>query len=360
VNKRIHPATIKDLAAYASVSPATVSRVINNSGYVRDDTRRRVEAAIKQLGYRPDARARGLRGMPSGLIALVIPSILNVFYTALAESIEHALKQSGYTMLLGVTDDDPEVYLNYLNQFGELKVDGIICVPPPRGKCLTTIREMVSQGMPMVEVNRQHEECILDAVLADNFQGARQGTEYLINLGHRRIALVVGPQETSTGEKRLEGFRWTMAGAGIEVDPELVKIGEFSKEYGIQAAEELLRVDPPPSAIFTSSNRLLIGVMTVLTRRRICVPDDISIISFDDSEWLSFWQPPITAVDIAVDEMGTLAVELLMRWINGGAQPDMPRAYSLSTTLIERQSCQRLAGVEVNYYRLKGGSLEGD
>jgi LacI family transcriptional regulator len=348
VNKKNHPVTIKDLAAYANVSPATVSRVINNSGYVRDDTRKRVEAAIKQLDFHPDARARALRGMPSSLVALVIPSILNVFYTALAESIENALKQSGYTMLLGVTDDDPDAYLNYLNQFGELKVDGIICVPPPNAKCLPTIREMVSQGMPMVEVNRQHEECLLDAVLADNFQGARQGTEYLINLGHRRIALVVGPQETSTGRNRLEGFRWTMADARIEVDPELVKIGEFSKEYGIQAAEALLRVSPRPTAIFTTSNRLLIGVMTVLTKHQICVPGDISIISFDDSEWLSFWQPPITAVDIAVDEMGMLAVELLMRWINGGAQPDMPRTYSLSTTLIERRSCRRLARAGAN------------
>jgi LacI family transcriptional regulator len=345
MNKKTHTATIKDLAVYAHVSPATVSRVINKSGYVSEETRRRVEVAIKQLGYRPDARARGLRGMPSSLVALVIPSILNVFYTTLAESIENKLKQLGYTMLLGVTKDDPDIYLNYLNQFAELKVDGIICVPPPNGKCLPTIREMVSQGMPMVEVNRRHEECILDAVLADNFQGAKQGTEYLVNLGHQRIALVVGPLETTTGQSRLEGFRWVMAEAGIEIDPQLVKIGEFSKEYGIQAAEELMLVSPPPTAIFATSNRLLIGVMTVLTGRRIRVPDDISIISFDDSEWLSFWQPPITAVDIAVDEMGTLAVELLMRWINGGAQPGTPRTYSLSTTLVERQSCRRLDGV---------------
>jgi DNA-binding LacI/PurR family transcriptional regulator len=344
VSRKTHAVTIKDLAAYANVSPATVSRVINNSGYVRDETRKRVEAAIEELGFHPDARARGLRGIPSSLVALVIPSILNVFYTALAESIERQLKQSGYTMLLGVTNDDPDVYRNYLNQFGELKVDGIICVPPPNSKCLSTIEEMVSRGIPMVEVNRQHDECILDAVLADNFQGARQGTEHLIHLGHRCIALVVGSPQTSTGKNRLEGFRWSMADAGIDVDPALVKVGEFSKEYGIQAAEELLRVSPLPTAIFACSNRLLIGVMTVLARHQIRVPDDISIISFDDSEWLSLWQPPITAVDIAVDEMGTLAVDLLMRWISGGVQPDTPRTYSLSTTLIERESCRPWSG----------------
>jgi DNA-binding LacI/PurR family transcriptional regulator len=339
MNKKSRTITIRDLAAHANVSPATVSRVINNSGYVSEETRKRVEAAIKQSGFRPDARARGLRGMPSCLIALVIPSILNVFYTTLAESIENQLKQRGYTMLLGVTRDEPDIYLNYLNQFWELKVDGIICVPPPNGKCLSTLQEMVGQGMPMVEVNRRHEECILDAVLMDNFQGAKLGTEYLIGLGHQRIAMIVGSLSTSTGKSRLEGFQWTMTDAGIDVDPELVKVGAFTKEYGIQAAEELLRVSPPPTAIFATSNRLLIGLMTVLMGHHISLPDDMSILSFDDSEWLSFWQPPITTVGIAVDEMGTLAVELLMRWITSGERPDTPRTYSLSTTLIERQSC---------------------
>jgi LacI family transcriptional regulator len=339
MNKKSHPVTIRDLATHAHVSPATVSRVINNSGYVSEETRKRIDAAIKQLGYRPDARARSLRGMPSGLVALVIPSILNVFYTTLAESIENQLKQHGYTMLLGITRDEPDLYLNYLNQFWELKVDGIICIPPPNGKCLPTVQAMVEQGTPMVEVHRRHEECILDAVLADNAQGAMRGTEHLINLGHRRIALIVGSLDTSTGKNRLEGFQRMMTDAGIDIDPELVKVGEFTKEYGIQAAEELLRVSPPPTAIFATSNRLLIGVMTVLMTHHVRVPDDVSIVSFDDSEWLSFWQPPITTVDIAVDEMGTLAVELLMRRITGSEHPDIPRTYSLSTVLIERQSC---------------------
>jgi LacI family transcriptional regulator len=342
MTRKSGPVTIRHLAALADVSPATVSRVINNSGYVSEKTRQRVEAVIKELGFHPDAHARGLRGMPSGLVALVIPSILNVFYTALSESIENKLRQLGYTMLLGVTKDDPDLYLNYLAQFRELKVDGIICVPPPHGACLPAIQDMVDQGIPIVEVNRRHENCILDAVLADNFQGVKLGTEYLLNLGHQRIALIVGSLETSTGKNRLEGFRWTMANAGLESDPALIKVGDFSKEYGIQAAQELLRVEPRPTAIFTTSNRLLIGVMTVLMQQQIRVPDDISILSFDDSEWLSFWQPPITAVDIAVDEMGTLAVDLLMRWINSGASPETPRTYTLSTALIERQSCKRL------------------
>ena len=145
MDKKSGTVTIRDLAARARVSPATVSRVINNSGYVSEETRKRVEAVIKELGFRPDAHARGLRGMPSSLVALVIPSILNVFYTALAESIENKLRQSGYTMLLGVTKDDPDLYLNYLDQFRDLKVDGIICVPPPHGSCLSVAKIEISR-----------------------------------------------------------------------------------------------------------------------------------------------------------------------------------------------------------------------
>lgn len=343
MDKKTRPPTIRDLAAHAHVSPATVSRVLNNSGYVSEAARKRVRAAIKELGFAPDARARSLRGLPSGLVALVIPSILNIFYTALAESIENQLNKLGYTMLLGVSKDDPEVYRSYLQRFGELKVDGIICVPPPGARCLPTIQHLVEQQIAMVEVNRQHDECLLDAVLADNFQGARQGTEYLVSLGHRRIALIVGSQETSTGRNRLAGYRWVLTDAGIPIDPDLIKIGAFSKEFGIQATQALLALPSPPTAIFATSNRILIGVMTVLTQLHVRVPEDISILSFDDSEWLSFWQPPITAVDIAVDEMGTLAVELLMRWIKGGHRPDPPRTYTLSTAIIQRASCQPLA-----------------
>jgi LacI family transcriptional regulator len=340
--KKTPSVTIRDLAEHAKVSPATVSRVINNSGYVSEETRHRVEQAVRELDYRPDAHARGLRGMPSGLVALIIPHILNVFYTGLAQIIENKLRQLGYIMLLGTSKDDPDLYADYLNHFWELRVDGIICVPPPNAECSSIIRGMVRQGMPIVEVNRQCEKDVLDSVVADNFQGACLGTEYLVNQGHQRIALIVGHPETTTGQNRIEGFRWVMTKAGLEVDPALLKIGEFSKEYGIQATEELLCVSPWPTAIFAASNRLLIGAMTALTEHQVRVPEDISIVAFDDSEWLSFWRPPITTVDVGVDEMGLLAVELLMRWIKSGEHTETPHIYSLSTRLIERQSCKRI------------------
>jgi LacI family transcriptional regulator len=334
--------TIKDLAKYASVSPATVSRVLNNSGYVSEETRLRVEQAIADLGYQPDARARGLRGKPSNLVALIIPDILNVFYTPLAKAIEQNLKEHGYTMLLGVTDESGDLYVQYLQSFWESRVDGIIYVPPANGEYSVHTRSLVAQGMPMVEVNRQREVDLLDGVVADNFRGGYQGTEHLINLGHKRIAFIVGSPEITTGKNRIKGFKQAMMDAGLEVNPELVKTGVFSKEFGIQAAQELLEISPRPTAIFATSNRILMGTMTALAAHGIRVPDEISVIAFDDSEWLSFWQPPITTVDIAVEEMAMLTVQLLLRWIREGHPPEKPRTYSLSTMLIERKSCKRV------------------
>jgi LacI family transcriptional regulator len=334
--------TIKDLAKYANVSPTTVSRVLNNSGYVSEEKRLRVEQAIVDLGYQPDARARGLRGKPSHLVALIIPDILNVFYTPLSRAIEQNLKEHGYTMLLGVTNDSGDLYVQYLQSFWESRVGGIIYVPPATGEYSAYTRRLVAQGMPIVEVNRQQEVDLLDGVVADNFRGAYQATEYLINLGHERIAFIVGSPEITTGKNRIKGFRQAMMDAGLEIDPELIRIGAFSKEFGIQATEELLELSPRPTAIFATSNRLLVGTMTALAAHEIRVPDEISVIAFDDSEWLSFWQPPITTVDIAVEEMAMLAVQLLLRWIREGHPPEKPRTYSLSTMLIERKSCKRM------------------
>jgi LacI family transcriptional regulator len=332
--------TIRDIARYAGVSAATVSRVLNDSGYVGKETRRHVEEAIVELGYRPDARARGLRGIPSKLVALIIPDILNVYYTGVSQAIEHHLAQRGYIMLLGITGESAGRYMDYLQFLWERRVDGVIYVPPATGDYSAHTRRLVRQGIPFVEINRQREADLLDCVLADNLRGAYRGAEHLIGLGHERIALVVGSPETTTGADRVQGFKLAMMDAGLKIDPQLLKIGDFSKDYGFEAMEELLAISPRPTAVFATSNRLLMGTMTALAKHKIHVPDDISVVAFDDSEWLGFWQPPVTTVDIAVEEMGMLAVELLMRWIREGHPPDRPRTYSLSTMLVERSSCR--------------------
>lgn len=334
--------TIKDIADRAKVSPSTVSRVLNRSGYVSEETRARIEQAIEELQYRPSWIARSLRGKRSSLVGLIIPDILNVYYDAVAKSILEHLNKAGFNLIIQVNNEDPDLELAYLYMLRDRKVDGIIRVPVDDGANSELVHQLVSEGIPMVEVNRQREPELLDAVLADNVEGGYVATEYVLRLGHRRVALICGADYLTTARDRLAGYRKALEDFNVPFDPDLIKLQTFSKDWGIQATSELLELSPRPTAIFAGSNRILMGTMTVLAEQDLRVPDDISVIAFDDSEWLSFWQPPITTVDIAVDEMGVLAVQLLLRRIEEGRPNPKPVTYRLSVDLVERQSCRRV------------------
>jgi LacI family transcriptional regulator len=334
--------TIKDIARHASVSASTVSRVLNRNSYVSESVRVRVEKAMEELQYQPCWAARSLRGKPSFLIGLIIPDILNTYYTTIAKSILENLNRQGYNLIIQISNEDPDLDLAYLRVLYDRQVDGIIHVPVATGRTSDYVRDIVGKGMPMIELNRQTEPDLLDAVLADNSEGAYVATRYLLSLGHRRIGLICGSPSVNTGKERVNGYRKALEEAEVSYDPILVKTGTFSKQWGVAATVELLTLASPPTAIFSSSNRLLVGTMSVLGERRVRVPEDMSVISFDDSEWLGLWQPPVTTVDIAVEEMAMLAVQLLLRRIQEGKPAEKPVTYRLSVQLVERQSCRRI------------------
>ena len=284
--------TIKDVAKRTSLSPSTVSRALNSSGYVSEETRRRVEEAVLELGYQPNWMARGLKGKPSHLIGLIIPDIFNVYYTAIAQSVTDALRAQNYELILCVSNEDCETDLNYLRVLRDKQVDGIIYAPPACGSNSTFVRELVRNGMPIVELNRQREKGLLDAVLADNFQGAYQMTEYCIRMGHRRIGLILGETTLTTGKNRLDGYHRALDDAGIPFNPELVRVGSFTRQHGELAAGELLQLADPPTVIFAGSNRIPMGTLCVVQQRGFTIPEDISVVAFDDPEWLSVWKSP--------------------------------------------------------------------
>ncbi len=337
--------TIKDVAKRSGSSPSTVSRVLNRSGYASPETQRRVEEAAIELGYRPNWLARGLKGKPSHLIGLIIPDISNTYYTAIAQAVTAELRAHSYEPILCVNNEDPLVDLNYLQILQQKRVDGILYAHPAGGTHRAFVEELVRGGLPIVELNRQHASDLLDAAVADNFRGAYQMTEYLIGLGHRRIGLILGEMALITGKNRLEGYRRAHQDASLNVNPVYVRTGSFTRLYGEQAARTLLALTEPPTAIFAGNNRILMGCLAVLEALGLRVPEDVSIGAFDNSEWLGIWRPPITAVDVAIEEIARLAVELLLRRI---AQPaadrsaggDKPITYTLSTSLIIRASCQ--------------------
>lgn len=342
--KKTGSPTIVDVAKLAGLSPATVSRVLNKTGYFSDETISKVEIAARELEYFPNMMARGLKGKPSRLIGLVVPDLSNVFYTSIASSSLSILRKYDYEMILCVNEDDPKKDLAYLRMLKEICVDGVLYTHPVVGNNSDYLLAMVKAGIPIIEVNRQREIKFLDSVLHDNYRGVQQVINYLIDLGHKRIAIISGSTSTTTGLERLTGYQNMVMQTGLTLDPDLIKIGSFTRAYGEQAVSELLNLPNPPTAIFAANNRITLGVLYMLNQRKISVPADISVAGFDDSEWMSVWNPPITAVDIAINEMTQLAVDLLHRRITRELTSPKPISYRLGVSLILRESCQQPAG----------------
>jgi LacI family transcriptional regulator len=339
----MHP-TIKDVAKRANLSVSTVSRAINRSGYVSNETQQLVDSVVAELDYQPNWMAQGLAGNRSRLIGLVIPDIFNPHYTSIARSLFGILQQQQYGVILCLNNESRETDLGYLRVFREKHVDGIIYVHPANGSNSAFVRQLASEGMPIVELNRQRESDILDAVLADDFHGSYEMTKYLLGKGHRRIGLVIGEAEISTGKDRIAGYRRALKDTKISIDADLIRVGSFTREHGERGTNELLMLNEPPTAIFAGSNRILMGVLDVLVRQRgLSIPGDVSVVAFNDAEWLSVWNPAITVVDIAAEEMARLTVEVLLGRIRSPERKRKPVTYHLSTFLIERGSCKDMS-----------------
>lgn len=338
----IKPVTIKDVAKRAGLSPATVSRALNKSGYVSEEKMRRVQEASAELGYQPNWMARGLHGKSSNLIGLIVPEVMSLYDNSVIQVIAEELHQHGYGLLLCLNNEDSAQDLSYLRHLQEKQVAGIIYTHPLNGDNSAYVREL-AERIPIIKLNRRYEEDSFDAVLADNIQGAYQITQYLLNLGHERIGMIMGENELTTGKNRLRGYRLALSDAGLDIDQTLIQIGSFSRQHGESATEALLEHPKPPTAILAGSNRILMGVVHVLARRNVAIPESISVAAFNDTEWLQIWDPPITTVDIAVEEMAHLAVELLLQRIAEPERKTKPREYLLGTSLLIRSSCRAVA-----------------
>jgi len=333
--------TIKDVAHRVGLSPATVSRVLNKNGYVSEENIRRVQQAAAELGYQPNWMARGLHGKSSNLIGLIVPEVMSLYDNSVIQTIAKELHQHGYGLLLCLNNEDSELDYSYLRHLQEKQVAGIIYTHPLVGDNSAFIRQLAEQ-IPVIELNRRRVKDALDAVLADNIQGAYQITKYLLELGHRRIALIMGENKLTTGHNRLHGYRLAFSDAGVAIDPAMMHVGSFSRQHGEAATAALLATEPPVTAILAGSNRILMGVLKVLTERKVAIPEMISVAAFNDTEWLQIWDPPITTVDIDVEEMARMAVELLLQRIATPKAKAKPREYLLGTSLLIRASCKAI------------------
>ena len=326
--------TVLDVAKRAGVAPITVSRVINNSGYISEETKSRVETAIKELGYVPNTLARGLRSKRTHTLALVVTDITNPYFTSMARGVEDVAGASNYTVIYCNTDESETKEEKYANMLAQRQVDGVLLVPACGNA--TTIKFLTSNGIAVVVLDRQISNVDADFVRSDSENGARQLTRLLIDLGHKRIAIVTGPENVSTAVDRVTGYKQALDEAGLS-ENEQVYYGSFNQQTGYDSTRLAMMQLAKPSAILAANNFILIGVVKALRELQLRVPEDISVVGFDDFPESMLVKPYFTAAVQPAYEMGRLAAELLLQRISGELSGEC-QTIVLPTEIVERES----------------------
>lgn len=326
--------TVHDVAKLAGVSPITVSRVINNSGYISAATRDRVEMAIKEIGYVPNTLARGLRSKRTHTLALVVTDITNPFFTSMARGVEDVAGASNYTVIYCNTDESETKEEKYANILAQRQVDGVLLVPACGNAKIINFLE--SNDISVVVLDRRVSGVSTDFVRSDSEDGANRLIKLLIGLGHERIAVITGPKKVSTAVDRVKGYRQALVEAGLK-ENELIYYGSFTQQSGYDFAKLAMLQSPKPTAIFAANNFILLGVVKALRELQLNVPEDVSVVGFDDFPEAMLVKPFFTAVLQPAYEMGRLAAELLLKRISGELSGECQQII-LPTEIIERES----------------------
>jgi LacI family transcriptional regulator len=330
-------ATIRDVARLSGVSPMTVSRVINESERVSPDTRRRVEAAIAELGYVPSRLARGLSRQRTGTIAVIVPDVANPFFTLIVRAAEEVARRGDYRVILCDTRADLTVERDVIGEMIAHRVEGIV-IAPVSDRSSGHLRRLARFGLPFVLIDRTVAGVDADAVLGDSVGGARELVEHLVSLGHRRIGLVVESDEVSTARDRRAGYEAALTAAGIPLDPELVAHATVEPRGGFEGMRRLLDLERPPTAVFTVNNLVAVGAIEAVRASGLEVPDDVALVCFDDIEYASRLYPFLTAMEQPAETFGTLGAQLLLERIEGRG-PERARVVVLPGTFTVRKSC---------------------
>ena len=330
--------TAKDVAKAAGVSVATVSRVVNGSPLVSDKLARRVWSAIKRLNYRRNILARGLKTNQTSTVGIIVPNIMNTFFTAVVRGVEDRANQQGLNVILCNSDGNPDKEVEYLSVLLDRQVDGLILAPAaaPSRHLSEDIAERLSQ-VPVVFVDRRGWGDKRSVALVDNIQGAYCAVEHLISLGHRRIGVVTGPLDLTTGADRLEGYRLALVEHGISYDERLLRVADFKLEQAEARTMELLEEIPAPTALFVANNLMALGTLRAIRRKGLAVPDDIALVTFDDPEWAELIRPALTVVAQPTYDLGASAMGLLLDELSD--ESGCAREVVLKCSLLVRESC---------------------
>ncbi len=329
-------ATIRDVARLAGVSVATVSRVINQKDSVNPETAGQVLKAVEQLQYEPNAVARGLAGKKMGIIALILPDILNPFFPALARGVEDVAHKKGLTVILGNSDDLGLKESSYIKVLKKKYVDGFIIAS-------NTIREedvesLRKEGIPIVLLDRGLNTTACPVIRSNNREGAKLAAHHLLGQGCQRIAHIYGPQEFITARERLLGYEEVVQGSK-GYSPSLMEPGHFDIDSGRKAVEQLFARHPNIDGIFAGNDLMAIGALKALRERGIQVPEQVKVCGFDGIGLTEITEPELTTVAQPIYEMGRLAAQILLDEIESGISGNS--LIELDVTLIPRKSTMK-------------------
>lgn len=307
--------TIKDIAKKANVSIATVSRVMNNKAdSMREETKQRVLDIIKEYKYQPNTIARSMITKKTATIGLIIPDVRNPFFPELVRGVEDFTKKNNYSLFLCNTDGDIEREKEYFNLMMEKSVDGIIYTHAYGG-----IDNLVNVNnkVPIVLLDRGGDDQSFSGVYMENKRGGYLATKHLIELSHERIGCITGPEDIGNSKDRLKGYKRALTEAGISINPEFIKVGDYQMEGGYEAAKQLLK-EKEVSAIFVFNDLMAFGVYQAAQELGLNIPDDLSVVGFDNIKYNRLLNPKLTTVEQNKYKMGELATEMLLNEIKSG------------------------------------------
>ena len=327
--------TIRDVAKLAGVAPITVSRVINNDGYFTEETRQKVEAAVLQLNYIPNSLGPSLRSKRTQTLALVLSDITNPFWTTVARGVEDAANKRGYHIIIGNTDESDQKQEEYLLFLMKKQVDGFLFVPASYN--VSTILQ--KRHVPFVVLDRRFPSNEIDSVRCDSVGGAYDLTRHLLNLGHRHIAIITGRENHTTASDRVEGYLKALQEAGISETAQIFW-GEYTQQSGYDNTVQIIGSQPKPSAIFAANNFIAIGMMRALRDAGLGVPEDMSVVAFDDLPEAITIDPFFTVAAQPAYEMGQRATELLLSRLENNGPLDHQEIV-LPVEIIARKSSTR-------------------
>lgn len=330
--------TIYDVAEKAGVSIATVSKVINNTGRISEKTRKKVMQIMDELEYQPSVVASALSGKSTFTLGLTLPDLANPYFAELARAIEDQGRKHGFNVFICSTDNDADKEEEYYQLFMKKRVDGIIMVS--RDKQNVVVKKILSEKVPLVMIAREIFSAPVTSVMVDDYYGGMQAGQHLLQQGHQNIAVIVENLTELGSKERLRGCVDAMKEAQLELDPQLVIEGGYTLESGKAAMKQLLQQKQRPTAVFACNDILAIGAIQAVREGGLKVPDDISIVGYDNTILAAIIDPPLTTVAQPMQEIGERSVALLVQQIQ--SKETVRQRVLLMPDLVVRQSTRTI------------------